>query len=300
MRGCKNISFVAALTLSAALLATGCGSANTANADSMSDNGTVTAVEETGHAASEESVAEEAKSEETKTEEVKAEDNEANGGNEDGSKTEEVSDGEAKTEDVNGDSLFSEVSSEGFSVDNALKGKKSALPAYEYPGPEQFYSVLYQYIIDEFGQYYLQGDVCIPCPIIVAEDDSNKDDMRMWGNFEVYNYTLSGDTLMTVSGGSHPGCIHFKMADGGFEVTGFDAVADGSDYEPTAKKIFGDKYDTFVKTMGDDKSREDTRAQIISNYAAANNLQISGYQDYGWEKIALPNENIDTFYSTLD
>ena len=58
------------------------------------------------------------------------------------------------------------------------------------------------------------------------------------------------------------------------------------------------KYDAFIKANGDSKAKDELRAQIISNYAAANNLDISGYQDYGWEKIALPNENIDSFYST--
>ena len=104
---------------------------------------------------------------------------------------------------------------------------------------------------------------------------------------------------MTVSGGSHPGCLHIASTDAGYEVISFDAVADGSDFEPTAKKIFGDHYDEFQKAFSDDKLKEETRAQIISNYAAANDLPITGYQDYGWEKKALPTENIDNFYSDL-
>ena len=105
---------------------------------------------------------------------------------------------------------------------------------------------------------------------------------------------------MTVSGGRHPGCFHYKVSDAGFEITGFDPVEDGSNYDSSAKKIFGDKYDAFIKASSDDKGRGEIRAQIISNYAAANNLEITGFQDYGWEKIALPTENIDTFYGTLE
>lgn len=175
----------------------------------------------------------------------------------------------------------------------------SALPAYEYPGPELFYSVLYQYIIDEFGQYYDSADVAIPCPIIVAQDESDKSDIKVYGDFWIFNYDLNGETLECVSGGSHPGCIHVKSTDAGYEVTGFDAVADGSDFNPTAKEIFGNYYDDFMKAYSDKDTSEEIRAQIIANYVFANNLSITEYKDYGWDPVALPEENIDTFYSDL-
>lgn len=177
-----------------------------------------------------------------------------------------------------------------------------ALPAYEYPGPEAFYSVLYKYMIDEFGAGYEPADVCIPCPIIIAEDESDHDDIRVWADFQIYNYSLNGDTLETQSGGSYPGCMHLKSTDdaAGYEVTGMDLVGDGSDYDPTAKKIFGKYYEEFVKSSANEKGREATRAQIIANYAAANNLDIKAYKDYGWDPVSLPEENIDNFYSILE
>lgn len=291
----RQFGIVAALTLSAALLAGGCGSSAEPNEAAAVDSSDTAQVE----APAIDTGANDAASGQSETDMNDAEDKQNENTQVQEAETDDVKNEEGETQ-TSSDSLFSEVSSEGFSAENAIKGKKSSLPAYEYPGPEQFYSVLYKYIIDNFGKQYLPGDVCIPCPIIVAEDDSNKDDMLLYGNFEVYNYTLSGDTLMTVSGGSHPGCIHYKMGDNGYEITGFDQVADGSDYDSTAKEIFGDKYDAFIKASSDNKAREEVRAQIISNYAAANNLSITGYQDYGWEKIALPTENIDSFYSTLD
>ena len=315
----RHFGIIAALSASVIALGTGCGSSadtNEAVASESSDAAQAEALESTtkeqdaaadkledNKAEAEENKADqenktdlENKKEET-TEEKKAEDKQNENSDSQEAKTEDVKkEGETQT---SSDSLFSEVSSEGFSVEGAIKGKKSSLPAYEYPGPEQFYWELYKYIIDNFGKHYLQGDVCIPCPIIVAEDNSNRDDMLLYGDFEVYNYTLSGDTLMTISGGIHPGCIHYKVGDAGFEITGFDQVEDGSNYDSSAKKIFGDKYDAFIKASSDDKARGEVRAQIISNYAAANDLPITGYQDYGWEKIALPTENIDSFYGDL-
>lgn len=189
----------------------------------------------------------------------------------------------------------------GFSTVGGDKtASEAALPAYEYPGPELFYSVVYKYMIDELGSHYDPADVGIPCPVIIAEDDSNKEDMLLYGNFWYFNYDLKGDTLENTSGGSYPGVMHIKSTDDGYEVTGMDIVADGSDFDESAKKIFGKYYDTFMKDGEDDELREKTRAQIIANYVAANNLSIKAYQDYGWDPVTLPEENIDSFYSTLD
>ena len=217
--------------------------------------------------------------------------------------TEGVEDDPAKAE-----ARFSEMFEEygqaaviGFSTVGGDKtSSEAALPAYEYPGPELFYSVVYKYMIDEFGPHYEPSDVGIPCPVIIAEDDSNKDDMLLYGNFWYFNYDLKGDTLENTSGGSYPGVMHVKSTDDGYEVTGMDIVADGSDFDESAKKIFGKYYDTFMKDGEDDELLEKTRAQIIANYVAANNLSIKAYQDYGWDPVTLPEENIDSFYSTLD
>ncbi len=177
---------------------------------------------------------------------------------------------------------------------------EGSLPAYEYPGPELFYSVLYKYMTDELAQGYPESDVSIPCPVIIAEDESDKSDICVYGNFWIFNYDLNGDILENTSGGSYPGCIHIKSTDAGYEVTSMDVVEDGSGFTESAKKIFGKYYDLFTKEGEDEKVREETRAQIIANYTAANSLDITAYRDYGWDPVTLPEENIDNFYSILD
>lgn len=197
---------------------------------------------------------------------------------------------------------FEELNDEMQKAEIVNFSKKSEVPPYEYPGPELFYSVLYEYISDELGKGYSESQVTIPCPIIIAEDESDHDDIKVWGNFWVFNYDLNQDTLECASGGSYPGCIHLRAVDDsrGYEVTKMDMVEDGSNYDPTAKKIFGKYYDDFVKTGSDENVRETTRAQIISNYVFANNLNIKAYKDYGWDPVSLPEQNIDNFYSQLD
>ncbi len=181
-----------------------------------------------------------------------------------------------------------------------VKHVTADLPAYEYPGPEVYYHVLYDYLVESFDFSSSDSEACIPCPIIVYEDMSNKDDILVYGDFWVNSYYLDGDIMKETSGGSFPGCIHMKQTDSGYEVTGMDRVEDGSSYEPTAKKIFGKYYEEFIKTTSDTEKRDEIRAQIIANYVAANNLNVTAIQDYGWDPIPLPEENIDTFYSDLN
>ncbi len=178
----------------------------------------------------------------------------------------------------------------------------ASLPAYEYPGPEAFYYDLYKYIIDEFSGDYEKAEVCIPCVQIVAEEMEDPEDNRVYGIFSIWNYNLNGDILECVSGGSYPGVIHVKndLENGNYVFTKAEIVEDGSGYTESAKKIFGDHYDDFEELSADDKAEEQTRAQIIANYVAANDLKISAYQDYGWDPVTLPEENIDSFYSILD
>ena len=181
-----------------------------------------------------------------------------------------------------------------------VKHITGTLPAYEYPGPELFYSVLYQYMVDNLVDVYSDREVNIPCPVILTIDESNKDDIKVYGDFWMFNYYLDGDIMKTSSGGSFAGCIHVKSASEGYEVTEMDMVGDGSQYLPTAKKIFGEKYDEFQKIARDEEGREKVRAQIIANYVSANSLTVTAYQDSGWDPVPLPEENIDSFYSNLD
>ena len=159
--------------------------------------------------------------------------------------------------------------------------------------PEQeketnYFPAIERYLINEFGSKYLSGEYCVPFQTVVAVDERNSDDILVWGDFWVFNYNLDGDTLKTVSGGSHPGLMHIKQTDNGFEVTSFDQVEDGSKYMPTAKKIFGDKYNNFQAINSDEQRRERHRAEVLANYVQEHNIPATKYQDYGWPVKDLP------------
>lgn len=145
-----------------------------------------------------------------------------------------------------------------------------------------YFPAIDRYLADSIGSNYAQGEYCIPIHTIVGVDERNAEDILVWGSFWVFNYNQVGDTLKCVSGGSHPGLMHIRQTEKGFEVTAFDRVEDGSNYLPTAKKIFGDKFDAFQAINSDEQKREKQRAEVLADYVKKHGLTATLYQDYGW------------------
>lgn len=145
-----------------------------------------------------------------------------------------------------------------------------------------YYPAIERYLVNEFGKNYAEGEYCIPSYSLVDVDEQNAEDILVWGDFWVFSYNQVGDTLKCVSGGSHPGLMHVQQTENGFEVTAFDQVEDGSRYLPTAKKIFGDKYDAFHAINSDGEQREKVRAEGLADYVRKHKLTATMYQDYGW------------------
>ena len=144
------------------------------------------------------------------------------------------------------------------------------------------------YLVNVIGKNYAEAEYCIPCPIVISTDDGNKDDVLVWGDFWVFNYDQSGDTLKTVSGGDHPGLMHLKKTDNGFEVTIFEAVEDGAGNMESAKRIFGDSFEAFWELNSNQEKREDIRLHFIADYVNKHNLPVKMVQDYGWPAVVLP------------
>ena len=157
---------------------------------------------------------------------------------------------------------------------------------------ETCFTAIDKYLTENIGTQYLGGEVCIPFHSYVAIDESNPEDILVWGDFWVLNYDQNGDTLKTVSGGNHPGKMHVRQdKDGHFEVTDFEAVGDGSEFLPTAKEIFGDKFEDFQAANSDDQKRAAVRTDVIAEYVRLHNLPVKVYQDYGWPAVEIPVNN---------
>lgn len=145
-----------------------------------------------------------------------------------------------------------------------------------------YFPAIDRYLTEQIGSQYAKGEHRVPFHSIVRVDERNAEDILVWGDFWVFNYNQVGDTLKCVSGGNHPGLMHICQTDNGFKVTAFEQVEDGSRNLPTAKKIFGEKFDAFQAIHSDERKREKLRADVLTSYVKKHNLKVSMYQDFGW------------------
>ena len=131
------------------------------------------------------------------------------------------------------------------------------------------------YLIREIGCQYLQGEICIPTLMMVAEEDS-----VIYGDFWIMWYNLAGDTLKMVSGGNHSGKLTIAESNGTFVVTAFEQTLDGAANEPSAKRIFGTHYDIYHSMHSNESVREAVWQEQLSEYIRRHNLSARYYQDY--------------------
>ena len=158
--------------------------------------------------------------------------------------------------------------------------------AYGYAGEDPAEAAVYQYLVEEVAKNFDEADVSIPTVNIVHVDYTNPDEIILKGDFWIDNYNIEGDTLSCVSGGNFPGVMHVSTAD--YTVTAFEQVADGSDFDASAKELFGDDYDAFMEVYSDDEARAELRKITVSDYVNLNGLdEITQFQDYGWDPVEL-------------
>lgn len=162
---------------------------------------------------------------------------------------------------------------------------------FGYSGDDPVQAAVYQYLVEMIAPQYEppEGAVSIPIVQLMNEDIDEEDgDAEVEGDFWIFNYVIEGDTLKMVSGGNHPGEMDLIQAGSGYAVTEFEQVGDGSNFEPTARDIFEERYDMFMKFNGDKEAQESLRAQIIADYVKANGLSVTKYQDEGWDPVDIP------------
>ena len=150
------------------------------------------------------------------------------------------------------------------------------------------------YLVKEIGSQYSPGEICVPVLMIVATEDTplsrsgdSNEDSRIFGDFWVFNYNLVGDTLKTVSGGNHSGCMTLQWQNWKPIVSSFEQTEDGAGNEASAKRIFGKHYDVYQNMHSNQDVGEAVRKEQLKEYVRQHNLNVHYYQDYGWPAVEL-------------
>lgn len=168
---------------------------------------------------------------------------------------------------------------------NETTANKDTQP--EMTANDSIIATVTQYLADSIGNQYSAAEICIPDIDIVNIDNNGGDEITVLGDFWVFNYNISGDTLKTVSGGNHPGMITLSRKDNQLSITSFEQVADGSGNLPSARRIFGKYFDQYSRNSANTERREQIRRRDILNYIKEHGLNVKMYQDYGWDPIRL-------------
>ena len=139
-----------------------------------------------------------------------------------------------------------------------------------------------EYLVSQIGAYYLQGELCVPTLMLVAESDT-----CVFGDFWINWYNQSGDTLKSVSGGNHAGRMSLCYDGGKPCVTAFEQTVDGAGNEASAKRIFVEHYDVYQNIHSNDDVRDAARLNQLREYVRVHNLPVHYYQDYGWDAVEI-------------
>ncbi len=179
-------------------------------------------------------------------------------------------------------------SSTSTSADNAKKSKAEVDgSAYGYAGVDPAEAAVYKYMAEDVSKHFDKADASIPIVNIVHVDYTNPDEVLVYGDFWINNYNIEGDTLMCVSGGDFPGVMHLSRDGDGYTVSSFDMVSAGAEFDPSAKQLFSEHYNAFMKVYSDEEARKELRTITVSDYVNLNGLAVTQYQDYGWEPVKL-------------
>ena len=172
-------------------------------------------------------------------------------------------------------------------------------PVYSHETDDPFYAPACQYIMENCGSQFDPEEIMIPVVDILRVDDSNPEDILVWGNYWVYNYALRGTTLMNRSGGNFPGVIHMQKDGDTYTAFAMDLVEDGSDYDSSVKKLFGVD-DELMEAFANSTEDHDLYMDTLRWYRDDTGLDIEASQDFGWDPELLdPDAEAEFEYPDL-
>ena len=169
----------------------------------------------------------------------------------------------------------------------AAQTAKADLPDYSYTGTGNaaIMNAITDYM-EKMASQYGAADVMIPNIQVAGVDDSNPNDIKVYGDFWVLNYNLTGKTLENTAGGSYPGLMHLAQTAAGYVVTRFESADDGANFQESLERICAD-HPEMANVLLNSELNDDLRVDTIKNYVKSNGLDIDFFKDYGWDPVAV-------------
>ena len=136
----------------------------------------------------------------------------------------------------------------------------------------------------------LMGSASAERPVVTALASEINPDNLVSVAFDA-KINACADGVFNISGGEYPAVIMLENADSRWQVTAMEEAGDGEDYVEDIKRFAdGDQELADQYFAGADlgaEANQAIRTQFIKAYVEANGLNITAYQDYGWEPVEL-------------
>ncbi len=172
------------------------------------------------------------------------------------------------------------------------------LPAYAYTGNDPVEAAVAAFTADQ-GSLYLteENSVTIPAPVILKTEETGDGQMKVYGNFWVFNYVQNGDVLECISGGESPGVLTLAAEGEKWLPSSFEGVDSGEEYETDILMICGDDRELadgyFTASDASLEPFREARFKYLREYVTANGLSVTAIQDPGWEPEDIFGEHQD-------
>ncbi|MBR6707219.1 MAG: hypothetical protein IKI84_11165 [Clostridia bacterium] len=162
------------------------------------------------------------------------------------------------------------------------------LPAYAYTGNDPVEAAVAAFTAD-LGSMYMTGEnsVTVPAPVILKTEKTGDGQMKVYGNFWVFNYVQKEDVLECISGGEAPGVLTLVRDGEKWVPASFEGVGDGEEYKTDILLICGDDKELadgyFAASDSSGELFRKARFTYLREYVTANGLKVTAIQDPGWD-----------------
>ena len=167
------------------------------------------------------------------------------------------------------------------------EAKDAELPAFRYTGGDALAAAVVDWMRGESAPYTL-GEVWIPAPLVLHTDETDPQDVRVYGNFWQFRYSLFGGCLATECGGETPAMLRFAKTDAGYRLTEAVTAGDGEDYGADIQRFTADVPGLAERFFGADEAElEAVRSEYMRMYRDETGLDVRAYADRFWPEKPL-------------
>ena len=160
---------------------------------------------------------------------------------------------------------------------------------YTYAGVEHPYlEAISDYLCRYNEKNPEQKDGMIPCITVLQVDNDDESDVKIWGVFDVSNYTLTDGTLVEENTARLAGLFHLsREADGSYAVTEGEFLKND---DPDAIDAMTEGYDLAREGLHHITVTEETRRWYLSQFVKAEGLDAVQYRPLGGDPLPLAYE----------